>query len=442
MSRLARLLFVLMLAAIARPGFADSASLLAMAQANNPVRYQFAVGKNAEIRNTSDNKSFTVWWQPSATTVPTGVIVALHGHDAFATDEFYLWQPYAAKNGYALLTIQWWFGAGEATSDYYEPKNMYPLIAAILKSKGVKSGSVLMQGYSRGSANSYAMTAQDATSPDHFFGMTLSVSGGAASNYPPNQEVVAGAFGSKPYTGIQWVMYCGEKDPDPTTSGCIGMSASRDWVTKYGANVALFIDDPNGDHGGFMKSSANVDAALAAYSAMLADKAAATVSAIEFYHAQLNHYFRTPDAAEASGIDKGSAGAGWTRTGDDFPVYLTTATPPGGASVCRFYGSVSPGPNSHFYTASQAECDGLKASALSTPAAQKRWNYEGLSFAVGLPSGAVCPSGTTPVYRLYNNGYAKGVDSNHRYTTLAAEYQRLLGAGWTGEGVAMCSAAR
>ncbi|MFA7239408.1 MAG: hypothetical protein WC091_04790, partial [Sulfuricellaceae bacterium] len=66
----------------------------------------------------------------------------------------------------------------------------------------------------------------------------------------------------------------------------------------------------------------------------------------EFYHAGLDHYFRTADAGEASGIDNGAAGAGWVRTGDDFRAYSAATTSGGAVPVCRFYGSVSPGPNS------------------------------------------------------------------------------------------------
>ncbi|MDP4029143.1 MAG: fibronectin type III domain-containing protein, partial [Gallionella sp.] len=159
----------------------------------------------------------------------------------------------------------------------------------------------------------------------------------------------------------------------------------------------------------------------------------------EFYHAGLDHYFRTADAGEASGIDNGAAGAGWVRTGDDFRAYSAATASGGAVPVCRFYGSVSPGPNSHFYTASQEECAGLKALQQSTPDSEKRWNYEGLAFAVALPSTAGCPAGSTSIYRLYNNGFARGADSNHRYTSLQSEYQRLQSVGWGGESIVMCS---
>ena len=243
---------------------ADSSSLMGQALAANPERYQFAVANGAEIRATSDNKAFSIWWQPSASP-PAGVIVGLHGHASYATDDIYLWQPYAQARGYAILALQWWFGGGEAVNDYYMPAEMYPIIAGILAEKGVQPGTVLLQGYSRGAANSYGVTALDTASGNRFFGMTLSISGGAGSDFPPNMQVVAGDFGKQPFNGVQWVMYCGEKDPEPGMNGCPGMIASKNWVTQYGATFKLLIDDPNGDHGGFMTNSANVNTALAQF---------------------------------------------------------------------------------------------------------------------------------------------------------------------------------
>lgn len=268
-----RLLWFVVALLVSFAAHADSASILSQAKSANAVRYDFAVAKNSEIRNTTDNKAFTIWWQPS-TSAPTGVIVTLHGHGSYATDEFYLWQPYLQARGYAILALQWWFGGGETTADYYQPQEMYPIIASLLKEKGVKPGTVLFHGYSRGSANSYGVTALDTSSGNRYFNMILSNAGGAASGYPPNQQIVAGAYGALPFSGVQWVMYCGQLDPDPTINGCPAMSAARDWVIKYGATFKLLIDDPVGDHGGFMTNSANVVTALGQF-----DPSAAQASA-------------------------------------------------------------------------------------------------------------------------------------------------------------------
>jgi Regulator of chromosome condensation (RCC1) repeat len=153
---------------------------------------------------------------------------------------------------------------------------------------------------------------------------------------------------------------------------------------------------------------------------------------IEFYNNILDHYFITANPSEAAAIDNGGAGPGWSRTGNSFKSGGDTA-------VCRFYGSQSPGPNSHFYTADAAECTYLKQLQASTPATQKRWNYESLDFLTTVPVNGTCPSGATAVYRAYNNGFAQNIDSNHRITSIPAAIQEVVTRGWTNEGVVMCA---
>jgi hypothetical protein len=154
---------------------------------------------------------------------------------------------------------------------------------------------------------------------------------------------------------------------------------------------------------------------------------------VEYYNAGLDNFFITAELPEQTAIASGSAGPGWAVTGE---------FKPGGASqVCRFYGSISPGPNSHFYTIDPAECQSLKDIAAVTPDTQKRWNFESLDFASTIPTAGQCPAGTVPVYRAYNEGFARGIDSNHRITTSLAAYQAQIAKGWRGEGVVMCAPA-
>jgi hypothetical protein len=44
----------------------------------------------------------------------------------------------------------------------------------------------------------------------------------------------------------------------------------------------------------------------------------------------------------------------------------------------------------------------------------------------------LCPAGTVPLYRLYNNGM--GGAPNHRYTTNLTVFNETQAAGWTLEG--------
>ena len=165
------------------------------------------------------------------------------------------------------------------------------------------------------------------------------------------------------------------------------------------------------------------------------------VTVTEFYHRDLDHYFMTASAEEAAGIDAGAAGPGWARTGQAFTAWSLLGNPEAGMQLCRFYGSVDPGPNSHFFTLSTGECSQLMDLQARTPATEPRWNFEGYAFAAGPPAAdelAPCPEATVPVFRAYNRGFERGEDSNHRYVTDRALLGPLVARGWVDEGVAFC----
>jgi Repeat of unknown function (DUF5648) len=168
---------------------------------------------------------------------------------------------------------------------------------------------------------------------------------------------------------------------------------------------------------------------------------AAIVEATEFYNTPLKHFFVTTNSSEAAGIDAGSAGAGWSRTGGTFTVYTLASDGSGNtAPVCRFYAS---GPNSHFFTANRIECEGLRAveerQRKTEGAAFRGWSFEGIAFyAIMASNGSFCPAGRTPVFRFYNQRGEQN-DSNHRYTTDAVAGAELILQGWKAEGVAFCS---
>lgn len=163
---------------------------------------------------------------------------------------------------------------------------------------------------------------------------------------------------------------------------------------------------------------------------------------VEFHNTQLDHYFFAGQD-EAHFIDQGGAGPGWVRTGQTFweESQLSFLF----IGVCRFYGSVSPGPNSHFFTSSGAECEWLKSLAATLPPGAPKLNYEGIGFGV-IPAGSdgTCPrterdTATAAVYRLYNRGFERGIDSNHRYTTSRQTVEEMKAQGWIEEGVAWCT---
>lgn len=165
------------------------------------------------------------------------------------------------------------------------------------------------------------------------------------------------------------------------------------------------------------------------------------VEVVEFYNSILDHYFITGVESEAAAIDQGAAGDGWTRTGEKFQAWSLGASDEA-TTVCRFYGSIMPGPNSHFYSVSPQECRFQMDLQALIPDDRPRWNFEGYAFSILPPNpGALepCPDTTLSVYRAYNNGYKQGEDSNHRYMTDLKLMDEMVAKGWIDEGVAFCS---
>lgn len=262
--------FVWLLLALA-PAHAD---LIAQARIQAAERYRYAQAQGAQIHPTPDGRAFYVLWlPPGAKRGETRFIVTLHGHASWALDEFALWHKAAAQHGMGILALQWWFGGGESARDYYAPLEMYPQLDRILRAEGVNPGAVLLHGFSRGSANSYALAAIDHTVGGHFFGMVVSNAGGAMADFPPNRDIAAGRFGARPFDGLRWVMFCGGRDENPQRDGCGGMQHAREWVENLGAKVDPFIEDSHAGHGGFHRNPRHIETALEAFERLRAPAA-------------------------------------------------------------------------------------------------------------------------------------------------------------------------
>ena len=170
-----------------------------------------------------------------------------------------------------------------------------------------------------------------------------------------------------------------------------------------------------------------------------------SVQVDEFYHPGLRHYFITADAAEKQDLDTGVQ-SGWIRTGESFKAYAKGSNTSGSENpVCRFYSppqicsyyACEVGPDSHFFSSDAGEC--LTVSRSYGGIYGEEMNN---AFQINLPDRATgaCPSGTIPVYRLWN----QRADSNHRYTTSTAIRAQMLAAGYLAEGygpdgVVMCA---
>jgi hypothetical protein len=153
------------------------------------------------------------------------------------------------------------------------------------------------------------------------------------------------------------------------------------------------------------------------------------INVVAFYNISLDHYFISGGAGEIVSVDTGGAGPGWVRSGGGFKAFdLNNGIPINANPICRFYGTLGRGPNSHFYTFAGEECEAVKKDP--------GWTYEGIAFHIYPPVNGACSAGTTPIYRNYNNGFTRN-DSNHRYSTDRAALAAMT--GWTLEGVVFCS---
>ena len=120
-----------------------------------------------------------------------------------------------------------------------------------------------------------------------------------------------------------------------------------------------------------------------------------TGTAVEYYYADWDQYFMTAFAEEQAVLDGGAFGGVWKRTSETFKVWTKgSAISP---ATCRFFSTSFAPKSSHFYTPFSTECATVKASP--------DWQFEAVAFFMELTDvNGNCPSGTTPLYRLYNYG--------------------------------------
>jgi hypothetical protein len=238
--------------------------LLEQAKSQCAERLNDALTNNARVELTADGKSFYVFWSPASETALNQhpIIVTIHGHGSWAFDEFYLWYQAAKERGYGILAIQWWLGQGERFQDYLNPQEIYRIIDQVLTREHVAPQTVLFHGFSRGSANSYAVAALDRATGKNYFALIVANAGKPGFDFPPNRDIEQGRLGQAPLQGTHWVTFAGGRDPNPERAGIDGMREAAEWIRKYGGIVDRAIEDETAGHGGFHRNPDNMNSAL------------------------------------------------------------------------------------------------------------------------------------------------------------------------------------
>ena len=210
---------------------------------------------NPDILPTSDGKSFLVVWKAQAK--PRRWIVSLHGSEGFATDDLAIWHPHLKGRDVGIVCLQWWLGEGDRIGSYYTPEQIYREIDNALQRIGVDPGAAMLHGFSRGSANSYAVMALDAGRGRRFFRLAVASSGGVSLDYPPTQAILAGRYGKDALKGTRWITAAGARDPHPDRDGISGMRRTAAWLKEQGAVVLHAVEDPEEGHGALVRNPAN-----------------------------------------------------------------------------------------------------------------------------------------------------------------------------------------
>lgn len=195
----------------------------------------------------ANGRGFFLVWSPQP--APERWIVSMPGRRGIVTDEFALWAPHLRGRNVGLVEVQWWLGKGDGVRDYLTPQEIYRELEQLLPSLGVKPGRVLLHGFSRGSANIYAVAALDGNAGQRYFTVFVANSGGVALDYPPTRAVENGDSGTLPYKNTLWITVCGERDPQPERDGCPGMRRAAAWLQQKGATIAMAIEDQKHGHG-------------------------------------------------------------------------------------------------------------------------------------------------------------------------------------------------
>ena len=182
------------------------------------------------------------------------MVVSLHGHDGYAFEDFYVWHHFLKERE---AMVCWLSNGGlERRGDkrLLSPNEIYRVIDEIFRTLHVKPGTALLHGFSRGSANIYAVAAIDRSTKNDYFALFIANAGKQAWIIRQRTRLSRGILGIKPFTGSHWITFAGGKDPNPDRGGVLGMRETADWIRSCGGAWILLLKIPMPDTAVFIKT--------------------------------------------------------------------------------------------------------------------------------------------------------------------------------------------
>lgn len=260
----------LVFAYAATPRSTAVSPILEQMQRRDPQAFAFARSKGARIETVSTalgTSFYVAWFPPGKKPQSTPVVVTLHGSRGDAAAKFQSWQPQAAKRGYGVIALEWWNGVNqpvhgpESEVNYLSAAQLYSTLKTLLRKEKVKPSLVLLHGHSRGSMRTYPLAFLDRKG-SRYFRLAIGDSGGARSDSEDIRAISS-------LKGTRFVLYCGERDVNHELPACEALTQTESWIESKGGRVELFIQDPVGNHGGFLASPANINMALDVFARLL-----------------------------------------------------------------------------------------------------------------------------------------------------------------------------
>lgn len=207
-----------------------------------------------------NSRYYVMLFPANWTTSPTRrVFVDLHGTGGAPETEWSVdWKNIVTPRGWAYLGLKY---LDDSNGSYDSEDGIYTNLKTMvddLKANCDFGGpSVFLQGYSRGSAETFPVAYLD-LKDRHLFKAFADNSGAwmLGGALTATMQGIVSRNEMTAYNGAKFWMYCGGLDMEHGYPMCDEMKNARDTIRKYGGTVARLYEDPSGGHGGLAKNAA------------------------------------------------------------------------------------------------------------------------------------------------------------------------------------------